>query len=122
MRASSIKQTPLAIGLACFHILIIASSNYLVQFPITVFGFKATWGAFTFPFIFLATDLTVRLYGAKMARHIIFYAMGPALLVSYLITIGFRHGLCMGIVKLLCFDLIVFGIALDSTRDYVLVR
>jgi len=119
MRASSIKQTPLAIGLACFHILIIASSNYLVQFPITVFGFKATWGAFTFPFIFLATDLTVRLYGAKMARHIIFYAMGPALLVSYLITIGFRHGIWMGIDKLLSFDLFVFRIALASFAAYV---
>ena len=110
---------PLAIGLAIFHILIIASSNYLVQFPITIFGFKATWGAFTFPFIFLATDLTVRLFGAKMARHIVFYAMGPALLVSYLIAIGFRHGAWMGIDKLFSFDLFVFRIALASFAAYV---
>jgi uncharacterized integral membrane protein (TIGR00697 family) len=42
--------------LSLFHILIIASSNYLVQLPITIFGFHTTWGAFSFPFIFLATD------------------------------------------------------------------
>lgn len=39
--------------LSLFHILIIASSNYLVQLPITIFGFHTTWGAFSFPFIFL---------------------------------------------------------------------
>lgn len=110
---------PLAIGLAVFHILIIASSNYLVQFPISIFGFKATWGAFTFPFIFLATDLTVRLFGANMARRIVFYAMAPALLVSYLITIGFRHGMWMGADTLFSFDLFVFRIALASFAAYV---
>ncbi|GAM65948.1 putative preQ0 transporter [Vibrio ishigakensis] len=59
--------------LASFHLLVIASSNYLVQLPFTVFGFHTTWGAFTFPFIFLATDLTVRIFGAKLARRIIFW-------------------------------------------------
>ncbi|MGC7861163.1 hypothetical protein [Vibrio anguillarum] len=43
--------------LVLFHLIIIASSNYLVQLPFTVFGLHTTWGAFTFPFIFLATDL-----------------------------------------------------------------
>lgn len=52
--------------LSLFHILIITSSNYLVQLPISIFGFHTTWGAFTFPFIFLATDLTVRIYGAPL--------------------------------------------------------
>ncbi|MEM8092520.1 queuosine precursor transporter, partial [Morganella morganii] len=59
------------IWLSLFHVLIITSSNYLVQLPITIFGFHTTWGAFTFPFIFLATDLTVRIYGAPLARRII---------------------------------------------------
>ena len=44
--------------LSLFHILIIASSNYLVQLPIEILGVHTTWGAFSFPFIFLATDLT----------------------------------------------------------------
>lgn len=48
--------------LSLFHLLVITSSNYLVQLPISVFGFHTTWGAFSFPFIFLATDLTVRIF------------------------------------------------------------
>lgn len=61
--------------LVLFHLVIIASSNYLVQIPFTIFGFHTTWGAFTFPFIFLATDLTVRIFGAGLARKIIFLVM-----------------------------------------------
>ena len=38
--------------LALFHLLIIASSNYLVQIPFTILGFHTTWGAFTFPLSF----------------------------------------------------------------------
>ncbi|MEO5788221.1 MAG: 7-cyano-7-deazaguanine/7-aminomethyl-7-deazaguanine transporter [Gelidibacter sp.] len=113
------KIQRLALLLAVFHIVIVASSNYLVQFPITVFGFKATWGAFTFPFIFLATDLTVRLFGARLGRRIIFYAMFPALVVSYLITVGFRHGTWLGFESFLHFDLFVARIAIASFSAYV---
>lgn len=116
---SSIKNTRLVLLLVGFHILIIASSNYLVQFPISIFGFKATWGAFTIPFIFLATDLTVRLFGARMGRRIIFYAMFPALLVSYLITVGFRHGIWLGFDAFFGFDLFVARIAIASFAAYV---
>ena len=57
--------------LVAFHIAIVIASNYLVQLPITLFGFHSTWGAFSFPFIFLATDLTVRLLGKLPARRVI---------------------------------------------------
>lgn len=113
------SNSKLAIWLVIFHIIIVASSNYLVQFPITVFGFKATWGAFTFPFIFLATDLTVRFFGAKAGRRIIFYAMLPALLVSYIITVGFRHGSWLGLDAIFTFDLFVARIAIASFSAYV---
>lgn len=116
---SFIKNRRLALFLVAFHILVIASSNYLVQFPITVFGFKATWGAFTFPLIFLATDLTVRLFGARMARRIIFYAMLPALVVSYWITVSFRNGLWLGFDSIFSFDLFVARIAIASFAAYV---
>lgn len=53
------------VWLSLFHLLVITSSNYLVQLPISIFGFHTTWGAFSFPFIFLATDLTVRIFGAR---------------------------------------------------------
>ncbi|MDN6280223.1 MAG: 7-cyano-7-deazaguanine/7-aminomethyl-7-deazaguanine transporter [Psychroflexus sp.] len=115
----TIKKQRLALLLAIFHILVIASSNYLVQFPISIFGFKATWGAFTFPFIFLATDLTVRFFGAKLGRRIIFYAMLPALIVSYLITVGFRNGQWLGFDVFLGFDLFVARIAIASFSAYV---
>jgi len=98
----------------------VASSNYLVQFPITVFGFKATWGAFTFPFIFLATDLTVRILGARAGRRIIFYAMGPALVVSYMVTVCFQNGKWLGFHSLLSFNLFVARIAIASFSAYVI--
>lgn len=113
------KKQRLLLALVVFHILIVASSNYLVQFPITVFGFKATWGAFTFPLVFLATDLTVRLLGARLGRKIIFYAMFPALVVSYVITVGFRNGIWLGFDALSSFNLFVARIAVASFSAYV---
>ena len=84
------QQKHKALGwLAFFHIIVIASSNYLVQIPFDIFGFHTTWGAFTFPFIFLTTDLTIRIFGASLARKIIFVVMIPALLFSYLISVLF---------------------------------
>ena len=53
------------------HCFIIAISNYLVQFPINIFGLDYTIGTFTFPIIVLATDLTVRLSNATNARKVI---------------------------------------------------
>lgn len=116
---SIVTHRRLVLLLVAFHILIVASSNYLVQFPISVVGFKATWGAFTFPFIFLATDLTVRLFGAQMGRRIVFYAMFPALAVSYIITVAFRQGMWLGFETLFSFDLFVARIALASFAAYV---
>lgn len=105
--------------LIVFHIIIIASSNFLVQFPVHFFGLSTTWGAFTFPFIFLASDLTVRIYGAKMARRIIFWAMFPALIVSYLITVGFRGAEWMGMEAFYSFSLFSARIVLASFTAYV---
>ncbi|HRN46725.1 MAG TPA: 7-cyano-7-deazaguanine/7-aminomethyl-7-deazaguanine transporter [Niabella sp.] len=110
----------LVIILAGFHIFIIACSNYLVQFPIEVIGFKATWGAFTFPFIFIATDLTVRLLGANEGRVVVLYAMLPALVISYVITTLFKSGEWLGINRLQTFDLFVFRIALASFSAYII--
>ncbi|MBR9905075.1 MAG: queuosine precursor transporter, partial [Gammaproteobacteria bacterium] len=83
--------------MVAFHIGIIAASNYLVQLPFTLFGFHTTWGAFSFPFIFLATDLTVRLFGKGPARSIILRVMLPALLVSYVVSVVFPRGSFAGI-------------------------
>ncbi|MBV7300409.1 7-cyano-7-deazaguanine/7-aminomethyl-7-deazaguanine transporter [Enterovibrio paralichthyis] len=106
--------------LVVFHLIIIASSNYLVQLPFTIFGFHTTWGAFTFPFIFLATDLTVRIYGAGMARRIIFSVMVPSLLISYVLSVLFYQGQYQGLAHLTEFNLFVARIAIASFMAYLL--
>lgn len=107
------------IALIAFHILIIIASNYLVQFPIEMFGWQTTWGAFSFPFIFLATDLTVRLLGKQPARKVIGFVMLPALVASYAISALFHEGDFHGLGALLVFNTFVFRISLASFAAYV---
>ncbi|SHF73277.1 hypothetical protein SAMN02745148_03400 [Modicisalibacter ilicicola DSM 19980] len=106
--------------LVAFHIFIIAASNYLVQLPFTVFGVHTTWGAFSFPFIFLATDLTVRLFGKGPARVIIARVMLPALVISYLLSVMFEKGEFRSFEALGDFNLFVARIALASFMAYVI--
>lgn len=106
--------------LVAFHILIIIASNYLVQLPVDLLGFHSTWGAFSFPFIFLATDLTVRLIGKAQARRVILRAMVPALMVSYVVSVLFHEGGFRGWGALGEFNLFVFRIAFASFAAYVL--
>ena len=72
----------LTFSLIAVHIFVIGISNYLVQFPIALFGYEFTIATFTFPFIILVTDLTVRLYKDKVARKIIIGAFIPAFFIS----------------------------------------
>ncbi|MDO4998269.1 MAG: 7-cyano-7-deazaguanine/7-aminomethyl-7-deazaguanine transporter [Neisseria sp.] len=109
--------------LVLFHIIIIAASNYLVQFPFTItlpngFEIHSTWGAFSFPFIFLATDLTVRIFGQKLARKIIFLVMIPALILSYFVSVVFQNGSLTGLATLAEFNGFVFRIAFASFAAY----
>ncbi|MFA9500071.1 7-cyano-7-deazaguanine/7-aminomethyl-7-deazaguanine transporter [Mannheimia sp. E30BD] len=111
--------------LSLFHIFIITISNYLVQItfeinvPFIDWVIPTTWGTFTFPFIFLATDLTVRVFGAELARKIIFLVMLPALLISYIISVLFFETEFQGFTALSEFNLFVFRIALASFSGYV---
>ncbi len=105
--------------LIAFHILIIITSNYLVQLPVTMFGWHTTWGAFSFPFIFLATDLTVRLLGKGPARQVIARVMLPALLVSYIVSVLFQEGSFRGLEALFQFNDFVLRISLASFLAYV---
>lgn len=122
---TSARPTPLIqdrralFWLVGLHIFIIAISNYLVQIPVELFGFITTWGAVTFPFIFLITDLTVRIFGQHLARRIIFFAMLPALLISYYFSVVFVDGQFVGHQHLLEFNLFVFRIVLASFSAYV---
>ncbi|HEY4469505.1 MAG TPA: 7-cyano-7-deazaguanine/7-aminomethyl-7-deazaguanine transporter [Klebsiella sp.] len=117
---TSVQRKKALLWLSLFHLLIITSSNYLVQLPISIFGFHTTWGAFSFPFIFLATDLTVRIFGAPLARRIIFAVMIPALLVSYGVSALFYMGEWQGFAALTRFNLFVARIAAASFMAYAL--
>ncbi len=57
--------------------VVIVASNILVSYPINDW---ITWGAITFPFAFLVTDLTNRFYGASAARKVVVvgFAVGVA--------------------------------------------
>lgn len=47
---------------------IVVASNILVQF---LFGQWLTWGAFTYPFAFLVTDVMNRVYGRAAAQRVV---------------------------------------------------
>jgi uncharacterized integral membrane protein (TIGR00697 family) len=70
---------PLLVGVLAMAAIVIAS-NILVQF---VVGTWLTWGAFTYPFAFLVTDLMNRLYGPRAAREVVLAGFVVGLLCSF---------------------------------------
>lgn len=108
------------IYLSLFHIVIIASTNYLVQLPIAIFGFSTTWGTFTFPCIFLTTDLTVRIFGAPLARGIIILNMIPALFISYAISTITYQGIWHGFAEIGRINIFVARISIASFIAYII--
>lgn len=121
MNPASVSRLRTALScLIAFHILIIIASNYLVQLPFSLFGWHTTWGAFSFPFIFLATDLTVRLLGKQAARKIIARVMLPALVVSYVFSVLFQEGVFRGFDTLNQLNHFVLRISLASFLAYVI--
>lgn len=59
--------------------LVVVLSNWAVQFPINDW---LTWGAFTYPVVFLVTDLTNRALGPLVARRVAWVGFAIAVLVS----------------------------------------
>ena len=94
----------LALRLMIAHIVIIAVSNYIVQFKFDVFGHPLAAAAFTFPLVVVLTDLTVRLLGKQTGRAVVSMAFIPAIIVSILVvklggapdSVAFRIGLGSG--------------------------
>jgi len=121
MNTSSLsKSQNILIPMVLFHLVVIAASNYLVQIPIEIFGLHTTWGAFTFPLIFLATDLTVRIFGAPQARRIIFMTMLPALVISYILSVLFYEAKFQGFEQLTTLNTFVARIAVASFIAYTI--
>lgn len=59
---------------------IVVASNILVQFPI---GNWLTWGAFTYPFAFLVSEIVNRFHGAAAARRVVLAGFVAGLACSF---------------------------------------
>ena len=106
--------------LVLLHLFIIGLSNWAVQFggtlPFTDLQF--TWGMFTFPFIVVATDLTVRLSNKYNARGVVAIAFIPAIIISsYIATpmIGFASAFAYLLGQLL--DVSIFQRIREKMTD-----
>ena len=69
----------LVYGVAAMAVIVVAS-NVLVQFLV---GDWLTWGAFTYPFAFLVTDLMNRLHGPRAARQVVAVGFLVGLVCSF---------------------------------------
>jgi len=104
------------LALVAAMIVVVVSSNYLVQFPVqfTLVGYNLadilTWGAFTYPAAFLVTDLTNRAYGPSKARAVIIVGFAVAVVLSAILAparIAIASGTAFLIAQLL--DVFVFN-------------
>jgi len=92
---------------------VVVLSNYAVQFPVFIEGYKTedwlTWGAFTYPVAFLVTDLTNRTLGPKAARIVI--AAGFALAVALSLLVDWRIAIASGTAFLIAqlLDVAIFN-------------
>ena len=68
----------LALGIAAMAVVVTAS-NVLVQYPINDW---LTWGALSYPFAFLVTDLTNRRFGPGGARRVVLVGFACAVVLS----------------------------------------
>ena len=59
--------------------LVVTASNILVQYPINDW---LTWGALSYPFAFLVTDLTNRRLGPSSARRVVWAGFAFAVVLS----------------------------------------
>ena len=78
----------LALKLVAFHTLVIAISNWLVQYKFGFFGHPIAVSAFTFPLVVVATDLTVRMVDKELGRTVVALSFVPAIIASMLVVLA----------------------------------
>lgn len=68
--------------------LVVLSSNILVQYPFQHLGLGdyLTWGAFSYPFSFLVTDLSNRRFGTHGARRVVYVGFVLAVALSIVLA------------------------------------
>ncbi len=89
--------------------IIVVASNILVQF---LYGNWLTYGAFTYPFAFLVTDVMNRVYGTKAARRVVLVGFVVGLVCSFIGTqISGEFG-----------PLVTFRIAIGSATAFLVAQ
>jgi uncharacterized integral membrane protein (TIGR00697 family) len=68
---------------------VVVASNILVQF--LLLDGLLTWGAFTYPFAFLVTDVMNRVYGREAARRVVFAGFVTGVVCSLLQVDGYTY-------------------------------
>jgi len=79
--------------LAFLMALIVALSNYLVQFPVNYIGLQDifTYGAFSYPIAFLITDLTNRRYGKNTAKKIVYIGFALGVFLTFYFSTNYSN-------------------------------
>ena len=79
----ALDRRDFAVAIAAMGLVVLAS-NILVQYPFIYGGLgdNLTWGAFSYPFAFLVTDLSNRRFGPRTARRIVYAGFLLAVLLS----------------------------------------
>jgi uncharacterized integral membrane protein (TIGR00697 family) len=72
--------------------VVIIVSNYLVQFPINKFNLQniLTYGAFSYPVVFLITDLANRRFGKEKARKLAYFGFTFGILLTLFVSTNFE--------------------------------
>ena len=97
--------------LAFLMALIVALSNYLVQFPVHYMGFQdlLTYGAFSYPIAFLITDLSNRRYGKNVAKKIVYLGFVLGVFLTFYFSTSYS-------------DLISIRIAIGSGTAFLVAQ
>jgi len=91
--------------------LVVALSNYLVQFPVKYIGLQdlLTYGAFSYPVAFLITDLSNRRYGKNTAKKIVYLGFALGVFLTFYFSTNYS-------------DLISIRIAIGSGTAFLVAQ
>ena len=91
--------------------LVVAVSNYLVQFPVNYLGLKdlLTYGAFSYPVAFLITDLSNRRFGKNLAKKIVYLGFALGVFLTFYFSTNYS-------------DLISIRIAIGSGVAFLIAQ
>jgi uncharacterized integral membrane protein (TIGR00697 family) len=105
------KQSKLFIILSILMGVVIITSNYLVQFPINKFNLQEvlTYGAFSYPVVFLITDLANRRFEKKKARKLVYIGFAVGILLTVFVSTNFQ-------------DIISIRIAIGSGTAFLIAQ